>query len=71
MRSLLSCIFCSQTYYTPSASYGISFKKVVKWCNIDGNEINPEKDPYQAIFTFLICDEITDWNPNIALEIKE
>ena len=24
--------------------------------NIDGNEINPEKDPYQAIFTFLICD---------------
>ena len=39
--------------------------------NVDGNEINPEKDPYQAIFTFLICDEITDWNPNIALEIKE
>ena len=39
--------------------------------NADGTEVNPEKSPYQNIFTFLICDEVTDWNENIALEIKQ
>lgn len=39
--------------------------------NADGTEVNPEKDPYQSIFTFLICDEVIDWNANIALEIKK
>lgn len=39
--------------------------------NADGNEVNPEKNPYQAIFTFLICDEIVDWNSNITSEIEK
>lgn len=33
--------------------------------------VNPLKEPYSAICTFLICDEIIGWHENISLEIQQ
>lgn len=34
-------------------------------------DVNPEKEPYQSICTFLICDEIIGWNNDIYLDIQK
>ncbi|MDY5484100.1 MAG: DUF6602 domain-containing protein [Clostridium sp.] len=39
--------------------------------NYDNERIDPAKNQYQAIFTFLICDEIIGWDKDIALEIQK
>ena len=34
-------------------------------------EVNPDKRGYDGLFTFLICDEVIDWNNDIALQIQK
>lgn len=38
--------------------------------NDDVVEVNPLREQYHSICTFLICDEIIDWNDDISKEIR-
>lgn len=47
-------------------------RKPFKGNTINDNvvDVNPLRDQYHSICTFLICDEIIDWNDNISKEIR-
>lgn len=38
--------------------------------NDDAVDVDPLREQYHSICTFLICDEIIDWNDNISKEIR-